>query len=160
IDPSYILWTRRSISNGSSPTTHSARPRQILCDKGASMIAFATSADESTSPTPTRPASVWTLTTSVSWLPSPRSVTSGRRRGRVSGGVIFMFSRGFGVCWFASGLAEDRPQRPGRRLAQPGVLAALEAFQQGDGLRRGGAHLPQLRDNLPERQGPRFLAQQ
>ena len=33
----------RSISNGSWPRTHSARPRQILCDSGASMIALATS---------------------------------------------------------------------------------------------------------------------
>jgi len=46
------------VSNGSSPNdAHSARPRQILCDSGASMIARATSDDESTSPTPTSPAS-------------------------------------------------------------------------------------------------------
>ena len=45
-----------------------------------SMIALATSDDESASPTPTRPASVWTLTTSVSWLPSQRSLTTGRRK--------------------------------------------------------------------------------
>src|SRR5262249_32218120 len=90
IEPSYILWMSQSISNGSSPTTHSARPRQILCDSGASMMARATSAEESTSPRPTRPASVWTLTTSVSWLPSQRSLTSGRRKGIGSTCVIFM----------------------------------------------------------------------
>src|SRR6184192_515097 len=54
------------------------------------MIALATSDDESTSPTPTRPASVWTLTTRVSWLPSQRSLTSGRRRWMASTFVIFM----------------------------------------------------------------------
>src|SRR5438552_3285718 len=32
--------TSRSISNGSCPITHSASPRQILCDNGASTIAF------------------------------------------------------------------------------------------------------------------------
>src|SRR4051794_23910668 len=88
--PSYMRWIRRSISNGLSPTTQAARPRQILCDSGASIIALATCDDESTSPTPTKPASVWTLTTSVSWLPSQRSLTSGRRRWMASTRVIFM----------------------------------------------------------------------
>src|SRR5438132_6429416 len=93
IVPSYMRWMSRSISNGSCPTTHSASPRQILCDSGASTIALATSDDESTSPTPTMPASVWTLTTSVSWLPSQRSLTSGRRSGMASTLVIFMSRR-------------------------------------------------------------------
>src|SRR6266567_6490751 len=79
-----------SISKGSSPRTHWASPRQILCESGASMMAFATSDDESTSPTPTMPASVWTLTTRVSWLPSQRSLTSGRRRWIGSTRVIFI----------------------------------------------------------------------
>src|SRR5262245_28262769 len=80
----------RSISSGSWPRTHSARPRQILCERGASMIALATSADESTSPTPQMPASVCTLTTRVSWLPSQRSFTWGKRRWIASMLVIFI----------------------------------------------------------------------
>src|ERR1051325_9757473 len=88
--PSYMRWMSRSISNGSWPRTHSASPREILCEIGASMIAFATDGDESTSPTPTMPASVCTLTTSVSWLPSQRSLTTGRRRWMASTWVIFM----------------------------------------------------------------------
>ena len=88
--PSYMRWMSRSISNGSCPMTHSARPRQILCDSGASIMALATSEEESTSPTPTIPASVWTLTTSVSWLPSQRSLTLGKRRWIGSTRVIFM----------------------------------------------------------------------
>src|SRR5205085_2180939 len=79
-----------SISKGSWPTTHSAKPRQILCESGASMIALATAAEESTSPTPIMPASVCTLTTSVSWLPSQRSLISGSRRWIASTRVIFI----------------------------------------------------------------------
>src|SRR5262245_18744239 len=80
----------RSISKGSCPKTHSAKPQQILCDRGASMMALATREDESTSPIPQMPASVCTLTTSVSWLPSQRSLTSGKRRWMASMLVIFM----------------------------------------------------------------------
>src|SRR5205809_55240 len=80
----------RSISHGSWPRTHSPSPRLILCDMGASMIALATEGDESASPTPVMFASVWTLTTSVSWLPSQRSLTLGRRRWMASTLVIFM----------------------------------------------------------------------
>src|SRR5262245_7745382 len=54
------------------------------------MIALATSDEESTSPMPVMPASVWTRTTSVSWLPSQRSLTVGRRRWIGSTRVIFM----------------------------------------------------------------------
>src|SRR5947208_3546941 len=61
------------------------------------MIARATSDDESTSPMPTRPASVWTLTTRVSWLPSQRSLTSGRRRWIGSTRVIFIAGYSFGL---------------------------------------------------------------
>src|SRR5438067_2211725 len=94
-----MRWMSRSMANGSWPTTHSASPRQILCDSGASMIALATSDDESTSPTPTMPASVCTLTTSVSWLPSQRSLTSGSRRWIGSTRVIFtvVYVRNSGV---------------------------------------------------------------
>src|SRR5579871_6094782 len=56
------------------------------------MMALATSEDVSASPTPTRPASVCRRTTSVSWLPSQRSVTSGRRRWMGSTRVIFTTS--------------------------------------------------------------------
>src|SRR5579885_3666564 len=56
------------------------------------MIALATADDESASPTPTRPASVCSLTISVSWLPSQRSLTSGRRRWMGSTRVIFTVS--------------------------------------------------------------------
>src|SRR3954454_22824948 len=57
------------------------------------MMALATRADESASPMPTSPASVWTLTASVSWLPSQRSLMSGRRSGMASTRVIFMVMR-------------------------------------------------------------------
>src|SRR5258706_2505765 len=39
------------------------------------MIALATDGKESTSPRPTSPSSVWTRTTSPSWLPSPIDVS-------------------------------------------------------------------------------------
>src|SRR5437867_454827 len=39
------------------------------------MIALATDGSESTSPRPTSPSSVWTRTTSPSWLPSPIDVS-------------------------------------------------------------------------------------
>src|SRR5437016_11402609 len=73
------------------------------------MIAFATSAEESTSPMPTRPASVWTLTTRVSWLPSQRSLTLGRRRWIGSTRVIFMAEIvRQGGCGWAELLVTDR----------------------------------------------------
>src|ERR1043165_830157 len=72
---------------------HSARPRAILCEVGASTMALATAGEESTSPIPVMPASVWTFTKSVSWLPSARSLTSGRRRWMASTCVIFMVAR-------------------------------------------------------------------
>src|SRR3954471_12263428 len=46
-----------------------------------------------TSPSPTRPASVWIFTTSTSWVPSAISATSGRRRWMASTSVIFMGGR-------------------------------------------------------------------
>src|SRR5262249_50138035 len=120
--PSYMRWIRRSISNGSWPSTHSASPRQILCDSGASMTALATSDEESTSPTPTRPASVWTLTTRVSWLPSQRSLTSGRRRWIGSTRVIFM----------AGSILRQQDEGPDGR---PDLRAVLVP---GGGLAQGG----------------------
>jgi len=52
------------------------------------MIAFATAGDESTSPIPVIPSSVWTRTTSVSCVPSQRSSISGKRSQIASTSVI------------------------------------------------------------------------
>jgi len=64
---------------GSCPTTHSARPRQILCDSGASMMALAACDGRIDLADAENARVAVDLTTSVSWLPSQRSVTSGRR---------------------------------------------------------------------------------
>src|SRR5436309_1317525 len=91
------------------------------------MMALATSAEESTSPTPTSSASVWTLTTSVSWLPSQRSLTSGRRRWMASTRVILMdiAPRPDGSCIDQNGRGEDMIAN-GRRPYDPTALTQRE----------------------------------
>ena len=53
------------MSSGSSPTSSAASPDAILCDAGASITALATEGEESISPMPTMPSSVWTRTISA-----------------------------------------------------------------------------------------------
>src|SRR5436305_7228367 len=129
-----MSWTSRSISNGSFPSTQAASPRQILCDSGASMIAWATAGEESTSPTPLTPASVWTLTTSVSWLPSARSLTSGRRRWIGSTRVIFM----------AGSILHQEDERPGKGAALRAVFVPGRGLAEGRFVDRAPAVFQEL----------------
>jgi hypothetical protein len=66
---------------GSSPMRRERSPVAMEWDGGASKTALQTRGNESTSPTPVMPASVWTRTTRVSWVPSERAAsTYGKRR--------------------------------------------------------------------------------
>jgi len=58
----YILCQRYSVRNGSSPISTWANPIAVVCENGPSMHPLAAIGFESTSPYPTIPASVVTLT--------------------------------------------------------------------------------------------------
>ena len=62
----YIFAQRYSVRNGSSPMTTRPRPVAVVCENGPSMTPFAPIGLESTSPYPTIPASVVTLTIKAS----------------------------------------------------------------------------------------------
>src|SRR3954447_11401420 len=93
------------------------------------MIALATWEDESTSPTPLMPWSVWTRTTSVSWLPSHRSLTLVRRRWMASTRLIFMA----GSRRMAGGVVQRSEQglRQERALAKPLDIAVAAWYAGG-----------------------------
>src|SRR5258705_7242305 len=88
--PRYILCLRRSTSVGSSPTSRLWNEFAIAWEPGAVTSAWTASGEESTSPIPTMPSSVWTLMTRSSWLPSAMpSSSAGWRRMMASTSVIF-----------------------------------------------------------------------
>src|SRR6185437_7051463 len=90
----YIISQTFSTCRGSTPIKTSPSPLDHPCEVGASMIAFTMLGGASTSPTPTIPSSVWTLTTRSSCDPSmAASATLGRRRGIASILVISIFAR-------------------------------------------------------------------
>src|SRR5215207_6394640 len=86
----YIFHHKPSTSSGSAPMSTCLRPLAMACEAGASMAALTTSGAESTSPTPTMPASVWMRTIRSSWLPSAMpSSSAGWRKMMASTSVIF-----------------------------------------------------------------------
>src|SRR5207245_6777277 len=87
-----------------------ASPEAILCEGGASMIALATDGSESTSPRPTSPSSVWTRTTSPSWLPSPIDVSiAPLGRSNIASTLVIRIALHRSVGWLAIILVEVLP---------------------------------------------------
>src|SRR5947209_9189750 len=110
----YIFCQIFSYSNGFSPTTSSLSPDEIACDCGASIAAFATGGDESTSPIPVIPASVSTLTRIASCVPSARVLICGNVTYTTRTSVIFT-----GVS-FQRGSKAIEPQRRKERRGRKG----------------------------------------
>src|SRR5262245_44312073 len=86
----YIFCHSRSCSSAFSPMSRPRNPVAMLWLKGASMQALTISGDESASPMPSRPLSVWTRTRTESWLLAVLASTLGMRRIWQMISVIFM----------------------------------------------------------------------